>query len=283
MSVHDITYHNLLSKIVTEGNDRGDRTGTGTKSLFGPQMEFDLKDGFPLLTTKKVHTRAIIHELLWFLNGDTNNESLRKEGVKIWNEWAAEDGDLGPIYGKQWRHWVGENDTVYDQMRDVVNQIKINPRSRRLVVSAWNVADLPNEQFSPTENVAHGKMALAPCHCLFQFYVDGDELSMKLYQRSADMFLGVPFNIASYSLLLHIVAADAGLTPGKFIHTFGDAHIYQNHLTQDIVYEQLSRSATAPAPHLVFQRAKDIFSYTAEDFEFIGYEPQPAIKAPISV
>lgn len=284
MSQHDIEYHKLLNRIIVAGTDRGDRTGTGTRSLFGPQVEFDVgQHGFPLLTTKKVFFKGIVQELLWFLNGDTNNNTLKDKGVNIWNEWALEDGDLGPIYGKQWRKWQGIDGKIHDQISTVIDQIKNNPNSRRIIVNAWNVADLPDESKSPHDNVRDGKMALAPCHCLFQFYVDGDNLSLKLYQRSADYFLGVPFNIASYALLLHLMAIETGLVADKLILTFGDVHVYNNHIREDIVCEQLKRDTSTPAPSIAIRRAKDIFSYTMDNFEIIDYNPFPAIKAPISI
>ncbi|MGP4845674.1 thymidylate synthase [Marinobacter sp. 1Y8] len=276
-------YLDLMRDVVDNGIDKGDRTGVGTRSVFGRQMRFDLSTGFPLLTTKKVHLRSIIYELLWFLNGSTDNNWLRERKVNIWNEWAAEDGDLGPIYGKQWRSWQCPSGDVIDQITDVVRQIKTKPNSRRLIVSAWNPAELPDESIGPQENVEEGRMALAPCHCLFQFYVANGKLSCQLYQRSADLFLGVPFNIASYSLLTHMIAQQCDLEVGEFVHTFGDCHLYQNHLTDDIVFEQLKREPVA-LPQLKIQRKPDsLFGYELEDFVFEGYEPQPGIKAPIAV
>ncbi|BES72655.1 thymidylate synthase [Marinobacter nanhaiticus D15-8W] len=276
-------YLDLMRDVVDNGIDKGDRTGVGTRSVFGRQMRFDLGKGFPLVTTKKVHLRSIIYELLWFLNGSTDNNWLRERKVSIWNEWALENGDLGPIYGKQWRSWQCPNGDVVDQIAEVVRQIQTKPNSRRLIVSAWNPAELPDETISPQENVEQGRMALAPCHCLFQFYVANGKLSCQLYQRSADLFLGVPFNIASYSLLTHMIAQQCDLDVGEFVHTFGDCHLYQNHLTDDIVFEQLKREPR-PLPRLHIRRKPDsLFEYELEDFEFEGYDPMPVIKAPIAV
>lgn len=250
-----------------DGTDRGDRTGTGTRSVFGHQMRFNLDDGFPLLTTKKLHLRSIIYELLWFLRGDTNVRYLQENGVRIWNEWADSNGDLGPVYGHQWRSWPDGKGGTIDQISQVVEQIRNNPESRRLIVSAWNVAEVAD-------------MALPPCHLLFQFYVTGDRLSLQLYQRSADTFLGVPFNIASYALLLMMVAQVTGLKPGEFIHTIGDAHIYSNHFDQ--VREQLSR-APRQLPEMVLNpEVKDIFGFRYEDFTLTGYDPMPHIKGTVS-
>lgn len=250
-----------------DGTDRGDRTGTGTRSVFGHQMRFNLDDGFPLLTTKKLHLRSIIYELLWFLRGDTNVRYLQENGVRIWNEWADSNGDLGPVYGHQWRSWPNGKGGTIDQISQVVEQIRNNPESRRLIVSAWNVAEVAD-------------MALPPCHLLFQFYVTGDRLSLQLYQRSADTFLGVPFNIASYALLLMMVAQVTGLKPGEFIHTIGDAHIYSNHFDQ--VREQLSR-APRQLPEMVLNPdVKDIFGFRYEDFTLTGYDPMPHIKGTVS-
>ena len=250
-----------------DGTDRGDRTGTGTRSVFGHQMRFNLDDGFPLLTTKKLHLRSIIYELLWFLRGDTNVRYLQENGVRIWNEWADSNGDLGPVYGHQWRSWPDGKGGTIDQISQVVEQIRNNPESRRLLVSAWNVAEVAD-------------MALPPCHLLFQFYVTGDRLSLQLYQRSADTFLGVPFNIASYALLLMMVAQVTGLKPGEFIHTIGDAHIYNNHFDQ--VREQLSR-APRQLPEMVLNPdVKDIFGFRYEDFTLTGYDPMPHIKGTVS-
>lgn len=274
-------YLNLLQTILDHGTKRDDRTGTGTLSIFGHQMRFDLSEGLPLVTTKKLHLRSIIHELLWFIQGDTNVRFLNNVGVSIWDEWAAEDGSLGPLYGAQWRSWPTADGRVIDQLTEVVEQLKQKPNSRRHVVSAWNPADLPDESISPQANVAAGRMALAPCHCLFQFYVANGRLSCQLYQRSADSFLGVPFNIASYAMLTYMVAQVVGLKPGDYVHTFGDVHIYLNHLDQ--VKEQLSRDPR-PLPTLQLnperQRLED---FEFEDFELLAYDPYPAIKAPIAI
>jgi thymidylate synthase len=261
-------YHDLLKHILEKGTDKTDRTGTGTKSVFGYQMRFDLAKGFPLVTTKKVHLRSIIHELLWFLKGETNIAYLKDNGVSIWDEWADSEGELGPVYGKQWRRWEGKNGQVVDQIASLVQEIKNNPDSRRLIVSAWNVAELP-------------QMALMPCHSLFQFYVADGRLSCQLYQRSADVFLGVPFNIASYALLTHMIAQVCQLEPGDFVHTFGDVHIYSNHFEQ--VKLQLSRQPF-PLPTLQLNPAvKDLFSFRFEDIEILNYQCHPAIKAPVAV
>ena len=261
-------YHDLLKHILANGAEKTDRTGTGTKSFFGYQMRFNLAEGFPLVTTKKLHVKSIIYELLWFLNGDTNIKYLNNNGVNIWNEWADSNGDLGPVYGKQWRSWEGTDGKVIDQITDVVNQLKINPDSRRMIVSAWNVADLP-------------KMALMPCHNLFQFYVANGKLSCQLYQRSADVFLGVPFNIASYALLTMMLAQVCDLAYGDFVHSFGDVHIYNNHLEQ--VNLQLSRSFF-DLPNMKLNPAiKNIFDFTFEDFTLENYQYHPAIKAPVAV
>lgn len=261
-------YHDLLHRVRTEGVRKTDRTGTGTLSVFGHQMRFDLAEGFPLVTTKKLHLRSIIHELLWFLRGETNIGYLKEHGVSIWNEWADANGELGPVYGKQWRSWAAPDGRTIDQIADVVEAIRRTPDSRRLVVSAWNPADLPD-------------MALAPCHCLFQFYVAEGRLSCQLYQRSADVFLGVPFNIASYALLTIMVAQVTGLEPGDFVHTFGDAHLYLNHVAQ--ADEQLSRDFR-PLPRLeINPSVSDLFSFRYEDFRLTGYDPHPHIKAPVAV
>ena len=276
-------YLDLMQDVVDNGFNKGDRTGVGTRSVFGRQLRFNLQDGFPLVTTKKVHLRSIIYELLWFLNGSTDNNWLKERKVSIWNEWALEDGDLGPIYGKQWRSWQCPDGRVVDQISEVIEQIKTKPNSRRLIVSAWNPAELPDESIGPQDNVREGRMALAPCHCLFQFYVADGKLSCQLYQRSADLFLGVPFNIASYALLTHMIAQQCDLDVGEFVHTFGDCHLYQNHLTDDIVFEQLKREPRG-LPELVIKRKPaSIFEYELEDFEFEGYEPYPVIKAPIAI
>ena len=261
-------YHQLLQHILDTGVYKSDRTGTGTISCFGYQMRFDLQKGFPLVTTKKVHLKSIIHELLWFLQGATNIQYLKENNVSIWDEWADENGELGPVYGKQWRSWEGANGVVVDQITDLIQQIKKNPDSRRLLVSAWNVADLP-------------KMALMPCHTMFQFYVADGKLSCQLYQRSADVFLGVPFNIASYALLTMMIAQVCGLGYGDFVHTFGDVHIYSNHMEQ--VKLQLSR-APYPLPTMRLNPdVKDIFGFHFEDFTLENYQCHPAIKAPVAV
>lgn len=261
-------YLNLLTDLLETGEARPDRTGTGTVSRFGYQMRFDLASGFPVMTTKKLHLKSIIHELLWFLKGDTNVKYLQDNGVKIWNEWAGEDGELGPVYGHQWRSWSASDGREIDQITKVIDQIKINPYSRRLIVSAWNVGDLD-------------QMKLPPCHLLFQFYVNNGKLSCQLYQRSADVFLGVPFNIASYALLTMMVAQVTGLEPGDFVHTFGDAHIYTNHLEQ--VKLQLTREPY-PLPQLMINReVKNIFDFKFEDFELINYQSHPHIKGDVAV
>ncbi len=261
-------YHDLLRLVLEQGAPRADRTGTGTLSVFGAQARFDLRERFPLLTTKKLHLKSIIHELLWFLKGDTNVRSLNERGVTIWNEWADEKGDLGPVYGAQWTRWRCQNGTVINQIDGVIAEIKRNPQSRRLIVSAWNVADIE-------------QMALPPCHVLFQFYVREGTLSCQLYQRSADLFLGVPFNIASYSLLTMMVAQVCDLQPGEFIHTFGDLHLYRNHLEQ--AREQLSREFR-PLPRMELNgMVKNIYDFRFEDFVLSEYDPHPAIKAPIAV
>jgi thymidylate synthase len=261
-------YQNLLQHILDEGVRKEDRTGTGTISVFGYQMRFDLNDGFPLVTTKKVHLKSIIHELLWFLKGDTNVKYLQENGVRIWNEWADENGDLGPVYGKQWVRWEAPDGRTIDQISRAVDMIKNNPHSRRIIVSAWNVSDLD-------------KMALQPCHVLFQFYVAGGKLSCQLYQRSADVFLGVPFNIASYTLLTMMMAQVGNLELGEFIHTFGDVHLYLNHLDQARL--QLTRDPR-PLPEMkINPEIKDIFAFEYSDFELVGYDPHPRIKAEVSV
>jgi len=274
-------YLDLMRHVKETGVQKGDRTGTGTLSVFGYQMRFDLAQGFPLVTTKKCHLKSIIHELLWFLKGDTNTRYLIDNGVKIWNEWADENGDLGPVYGYQWRNWPAPNGEHIDQIAEIVKLLKTNPNSRRIIVSAWNVADLPDESISPQQNVKQGRMALAPCHAFFQFYVADGKLSCQLYQRSADIFLGVPFNIASYALLTMMIAQVCGLTVGDFIHTLGDAHLYNNHLEQ--VDEQLTRTPySLPSLH-INPDIRDIFAFSFEDFELLDYQAHPHIKAPISV
>ncbi|MCB2264225.1 MAG: thymidylate synthase [Candidatus Thiosymbion ectosymbiont of Robbea hypermnestra] len=276
-------YLDLLRDVIDHGADRSDRTGVGTRSVFGRQVRFDLARGFPLVTTKKIHLRSVIYELLWFLTGSTDNRWLRERGVRIWDEWACADGQLGPIYGRQWRRWAGPDGAAIDQLAEVVAAIRADPDSRRLLVSAWNPAELPLPGLSPQENAARGRMALAPCHCLFQFYVQDGRLSCQLYQRSADLFLGVPFNIASYALLTHMIAQQCDLAVGDFVHSFGDLHLYRNHLTRDIVYEQLGREPR-PLPRLVLpRRPASLFDYRLEDFRFDGYDPHPAIRAPIAV
>jgi thymidylate synthase len=274
-------YLDLLYRVRQFGSFKGDRTGTGTWSVFGHQMRFDLRQGFPLVTTKKVHLKSVIHELLWFLRGDTNTRYLEENGVSIWDEWADADGELGPVYGYQWRSWPAPDGRSIDQMAQVVEQIRRNPDSRRLVVSAWNPADLPDEQVSPQDNVAAGRMALAPCHAFFQFYVCDGRLSCQLYQRSADVFLGVPFNIASYALLTLMVAQVCDLEPGEFVHTLGDAHLYTNHLEQ--ADEQLSRTPFDLPTLRLSPDVKDLFGFRYEHFAIENYRHHPAIKAPIAV
>lgn len=271
-------YLDLVQQVLDKGTQKGDRTGTGTKSIFGHQMRFDLSEGFPLVTTKKVHLKSIIYELLWFLNGDTNIKYLSENGVRIWDEWADENGDLGPVYGYQWRNWNGEG---IDQIKEVIDTLKNNPDSRRIMVSAWNPSVMPDTSVSFAENVANGKAALPPCHSFFQFYVADGKLSCQLYQRSADVFLGVPFNIASYALLTMMVAQVCDLEVGDFIHTFGDVHIYNNHIEQ--VTLQLSREPKALPKMVLNKEVKDIFSFTYEDFTLEGYDPHPAIKGQVSV
>jgi thymidylate synthase len=276
-------YLDLMQDVVDNGVDKGDRTGVGTRSVFGRQIRFDLAAGFPLVTTKKIHLKSIIYELIWFLNGSTDNNWLQERGVSIWNGWALPDGDLGPIYGKQWRSWACPDGSTIDQIEELIRMIKTKPDSRRLIVSGWNPADLPDESIGPHENVKQGRAALPPCHTLFQFYVTNGKLSCQLYQRSADLFLGVPFNIASYSLLTHMVAQQCDLEVGEFVHTFGDCHLYSNHLTEDIVFEQLGRKPL-PLPKLVIKRRPEsIFDYKFEDFEFENYQSHSAIKAPIAI
>jgi thymidylate synthase len=276
-------YLELMQDVVENGVDKGDRTGVGTRSVFGRQMRFDLSKGFPLLTTKKVHLKSIIYELLWFLKGSTDNNWLKERGVSIWNEWATSEGDLGPIYGKQWRSWAGQDGQVVDQISELIQQIKTKPNSRRLIVSAWNPTELPDESISPQANVEQGRMALAPCHCLFQFYVLDGKLSCQLYQRSADLFLGVPFNIASYTILTHMIAQQCDLDVGEFVHTFGDCHLYSNHLTDDIVFEQLGREPKSLPKLNIRRKPASIFDYEYEDFEVLDYEPDPIIRAPIAI
>lgn len=274
-------YLDLMRHVRDNGVFKGDRTGTGTTSVFGYQMRFDLGEGFPLVTTKKCHLRSIIHELLWFLQGDTNTRYLRDNGVSIWDEWATQEGDLGPVYGHQWRNWPATDGTTIDQISEIVKQLKTNPNSRRIIISAWNVADLPDESISPQANVANNKMALAPCHAFFQFYVADGKLSCQLYQRSADIFLGVPFNIASYALFTMMLAQVCDLEVGDFVHTLGDAHLYSNHMEQ--VETQLSRD-TFPLPSMkINPQINDIFGFTFDDFELVDYQCHPHIKAPVAI
>jgi len=274
-------YLDLMRHVRDNGNLKGDRTGTGTKSVFGYQMRFDLQQGFPLVTTKKCHLRSIIHELLWFLKGDTNTQYLKDNGVKIWDEWADDNGDLGPVYGYQWRNWPTPDGRHVDQVKEVVEQLKNNPNSRRIIINAWNVADLPDESISPQDNVKNNKMALAPCHAFIQFYVADGKLSCQLYQRSADIFLGVPFNIASYALMTMMLAQVCDLEVGDFIHTLGDAHLYSNHAEQ--VDEQLKRIPYALPQMRLNPDVKSILDFTFDDFELLNYECDDAIRAPIAI
>lgn len=271
-------YLDLVNYVLENGNEKGDRTGTGTKSVFGYQMRFDLRNGFPMVTTKKLHLKSIIYELLWFIKGDTNIKYLQENGVRIWNEWADENGDLGPVYGHQWRNW---NSDGIDQLTEVITTIKKNPNSRRMLISAWNPSVLPDTSVSFAENVANGKAALPPCHAFFQFYIADGRLSCQLYQRSADIFLGVPFNIASYALLTMMVAQVCGYEPGEFIHTFGDAHIYMNHLEQ--LELQLSREPRALPKMRINPEVKSIFDFTFDDFTLEDYNPHPHIKGKVAV
>ena len=281
-------YHDLVKHVLENGNEKGDRTGTGTKSVFGYQMRFDLSKGFPMVTTKKLHLKSIVYELLWFLNGDTNIKYLTENGVRIWNDWADENGDLGPVYGHQWRNW---NSDEIDQIKEVVHTLKNNPNSRRMLVSAWNPSVLPDTSKSFDENVANGKAALPPCHAFFQFYVSppapegganaSPKLSLQLYQRSADIFLGVPFNIASYALFTMMMAQVCGYEAGEFIHTFGDAHIYSNHFEQ--LELQLSRDIRALPKMILNPEVKDIFNFTFDDFTLVDYNPHPHIKGAVAV
>lgn len=271
-------YHDLVKHVLENGHEKGDRTGTGTKSVFGYQMRFDLSEGFPMVTTKKLHLKSIIYELLWFLKGDTNIEYLQENGVRIWNEWADDKGDLGPVYGHQWRNWNSEE---IDQITEVIHSLKHNPNSRRMLVSAWNPSVLPDNSTSFAENVANGKAALPPCHAFFQFYVADGKLSCQLYQRSADIFLGVPFNIASYALLTIMMAQVCRYEAGDFVHTFGDAHIYNNHLEQ--LELQLSRTPR-PLPTMKLNpEIKNIFDFTFDDFSLENYDPHPHIKGRVAV
>ena len=271
-------YLDLIEHVIKNGVEKSDRTGTGTKSVFGYQMRFDLSKGFPMVTTKKLHTKSIIYELLWFLNGDTNIDYLKNNGVKIWDDWADENGDLGPVYGFQWRNWNNDN---IDQISELIETIKTNPDSRRMLISAWNPSVLPDTSKSFSENVKNGKAALPPCHAFFQFYVSNNKLSCQLYQRSADIFLGVPFNIASYALLTHMIAHVCNLEVGDFVHTFGDAHIYNNHIDQ--INLQLSREPRKLPTLKIKRKVESIFDFKFEDFEIINYEPHPHIKGLVSV
>ena len=271
-------YLDLLQHIDTHGVEKTDRTGTGTKSVFGYQMRFNLAEGFPLVTTKKIHLKSLVHELLWFLKGSTNIEYLQENGVRIWNEWADENGNLGPVYGHQWRNWNSEG---IDQIQGVIDTLKSNPDSRRMLVSAWNPSVLPDTSVSFSENVSNNKAALPPCHAFFQFYVADNKLSCQLYQRSADVFLGVPFNIGSYALLTMMIAQVCGFEAGDFVHTFGDVHIYSNH--QEQIKEQLSRSPK-PLPTMKLNpEIKNIFDFTYEDFELLNYDPHPLIKGKVAI
>ncbi|MBT3443197.1 MAG: thymidylate synthase [Flavobacteriaceae bacterium] len=271
-------YLDLVKHVLNQGNEKSDRTGTGTKSVFGYQMRFNLSDGFPMVTTKKLHLKSIIYELLWFLKGDTNIEYLKKNGIKIWDEWANKNGDLGPVYGHQWRNW---NSDGIDQVKEVIETLKKNPDSRRMLITAWNPGVLPDTNKSFEENVKQGKVALPPCHALFQFYVHDNKLSCQLYQRSADIFLGVPFNIASYALLTEMVAHVCGYKAGDFIHTFGDAHIYNNHIEQlDL---QLSRNPRTLPKLKINKKITNILDFNFSDFEILNYDPHPHIKGKVAV
>lgn len=274
-------YLDLLRDIQSNGTQKGDRTGTGTISVFGRQMRFDLSQGFPLLTTKRIHLKSVVHELLWFLRGDTNVQYLRDNGVTIWDEWADEKGDLGPVYGYQWRNWPTPDGRHIDQIAQVVTQIRNNPNSRRILVTAMNIADFPDEKVSPQQNVKDGKMALAPCHAFFQFYVADGKLSCQLYCRSQDVFLGTPFNWASYALLTHMIAQQCDLEVGDFVWVGGDCHIYSNHLQQ--VAQQLERTPYALPKLVIKRKPESIFDYTFDDFEFVDYQFHPPIKAPIAI
>ncbi len=271
-------YHDLIKHVVDNGTQKHDRTGTGTKSVFGYQMRFDLSKGFPMVTTKKLHLKSIVYELLWFLNGDTNIGYLQENGVRIWNEWADKKGDLGPVYGHQWRNWNSEE---VDQISDIINTLKTNPDSRRMLVSAWNPSVMPDSSKTFSENVADGKAALPPCHAFFQFYVADGKLSCQLYQRSADIFLGVPFNIASYALFTMMMAQVCGYQVGDFIHTFGDAHIYNNHMQQ--IELQLSREPKALPKMILNPDVKSIFDFKFDDFTLVDYNPHPHIKGAVAI
>ena len=271
-------YHDLVKHVLENGNEKSDRTGTGTKSVFGHQMRFDLSKGFPMVTTKKLHLKSIVYELLWFIKGDTNIQYLQENGVRIWNEWADDNGDLGPVYGHQWRNW---NSDDIDQLKEVIKTLKNNPDSRRMLISAWNPSVLPDNSASFSENVANGKAALPPCHAFFQFYVSEGKLSCQLYQRSADIFLGVPFNIASYALFTMMMAQVCGYEVGEFIHTFGDAHIYSNHYEQ--LELQLSREARPLPTMKINPKINSIFDFTFDDFELLNYNPHPHIKGAVAI
>lgn len=276
-------YLSLMRDVLANGEDRCDRTGVGVRSVFGRQIRVNLADGFPLLTTKRVFFDGVVGELLWFLSGSTNVADLQRLGVHIWDHWAPESGDLGPIYGAQWRSWRGHDGRTIDQLAWLIDAIRSTPYSRRLLISAWNVADLPDERIGPQENARNGRMALAPCHCLAQFRVSNGRLSCLLYQRSADLFIGVPFNIASYALLTHLIAQQCDLDAGDLVCTFGDLHLYHNHITDDIVYEQLRREPR-PLPRLVITRCPPcLFEYRMDDIALDGYNPHPAIRAPVAV
>ncbi|MDT8406060.1 MAG: thymidylate synthase [Methylococcales bacterium] len=274
-------YLDLLAKLIEAGEEKSDRTGWGTFAIFGHQLRINLNEGFPLLTTKKVHFKSVVHELLWFLQGDTHIRYLNDQGVTIWDEWADEQGSLGPIYGQQWRSWRGPDGQVIDQLQQIISTLRTRPDSRRMVVSAWNVADLPDETLSPQQNVHNGKMALAPCHVLFQFYAAGGVLSCQVYQRSCDVFLGLPFNLASYALLTHIVADQVDMQPGDLIWTGGDVHLYKPHLTQ--ARQQLQRSPKPLPTLLINRRPATLFDYRYEDFSLQGYQPDAALKAEVAV
>jgi thymidylate synthase len=271
-------YHDLVKHVLENGNEKSDRTGTGTKSVFGYQMRFDLSKGFPMVTTKKLHLKSIVYELLWFIKGDTNIQYLQENGVRIWNEWADDNGDLGPVYGHQWRNW---NSDDIDQLKEVIKTLKNNPDSRRMLISAWNPSVLPDNSASFSENVANGKAALPPCHAFFQFYVSEGKLSCQLYQRSADIFLGVPFNIASYALFTMMMAQVCGYEVGEFIHTFGDAHIYSNHYEQ--LELQLSREARPLPTMKINPEINSIFDFNFDDFELLNYDPHPHIKGAVAI
>ncbi len=274
-------YLDLLRDVMDNGVDKGDRTGTGTRSVFGRQVRYDLQQGFPLLTTKKLHIRSILHELLWFISGDTNIRYLKDNGVSIWDEWATPDGELGPVYGAQWRRWLGTDGQEHDQIAALVDSLKNNPNSRRHIINGWNVAELPDEHKKPWENAAAGKMALPPCHVLYQFYVANNQLSASLYVRSNDLFLGNPYNTASLAFLTHMLAQQCDLDVGEIILSIGDAHIYSNHFDQ--VATQLARTPGTLPQLKIHRKPASIFDYRFEDFEIVGYEPQPGIKAPIAV